>query len=808
MQIADVIVDVPTMQTNRPYTYLIPEQFQNDLEPGMRVSVPFGNGNRLIQGFITKIDYVKNNDINLEKYKEIQEILDIEPTVNEELLQLADWMAKYTFAFKIKCLQVMLPSALKAKYDRIFKFIGNDKTSAIQEIFGNDNELVESKHDLTPQKIQQLLNLRKKNLVEVSYIVKDKLTSKKVWAFRPILEKDSYQELSRKVSKNANRQKLLLELLQRLDSTKEYRQLEYANKLNLSSVDFKNAETKGWISRFKVDEYRDPFANIEIKRDEHKILSKEQDEAFKSISRDVNNHVNSVNLLQGVTGSGKTEVYLQVIDNVLKKGQTAIMLVPEISLTPQMINRFKARFGSNVATLHSGLSNGEKLDEWRRIEKNEAKVVVGARSAIFAPLKNIGVIIIDEEHEDSYKQEEMPRYDAKDVAIWRGKYHHCPVVLGSATPSLETRARAQKGVYKWLKLTKRINGKSLPKVHIIDMKEAYKDSPSPDFSIELLNEIYQTIQRKEQVVLMLNRRGYSSFVMCRDCGNVVNCPNCDISLTLHMDSRTLRCHYCGFEMSPPKVCSVCKSTKIRYYGTGTQKVEAELKKLIPNARILRMDVDTTRKKGAHQKILDEFGSQKADILLGTQMIAKGLDFPNITLVGVLNADTGLNFPDFRASEKTFQLLTQVSGRAGRADKDGNVFIQTFNPDHYAINLARKHSYEEFFYHEMKMRHMLNYPPYYYSYKISVSAKNEEQVVKRIYKIGNELKGILSAQAQILGPAPQGITRINNRYYYQIIIKYKKEEKLEEYLSKLLVSSQKFERNGELIVIDRNPNRFE
>ena len=619
MQIADVIVDVPTMQTNRPYTYLIPEQFQDDLEPGMRVSVPFGKGNRLIQGFIININYVEKNNIDLENYKEIQEILDIEPTINEELLQLADWMAKYTFSFKIKCLQVMLPSALKAKYDRVFKFIGTEKTPPIQEIFGENTELIESKNNLTPKIIQKLLILRKNNLVEVSYIVKDKLTSKKVWAFKPILEQNAYKKLSQKIAKNANRQKLLLALLQRLDATKEYKQLEYANKLNLTSNDFKNAEIKGWISRFKVDEYRDPFQNLEIEHDEHKVMSTEQETAVKSISHDVNNMISSVNLLQGVTGSGKTEVYLQAIDNVLKKGKTAIMFVPEISLTPQMINRFKARFGSQVATLHSGLSNGEKLDEWRRIEKNDAKVVVGARSAIFAPLKNIGVIIVDEEHEDSYKQEEMPRYDAKDVALWRGKYHHCPVVLGSATPSLETRARAQKGVYKWLKLTKRINGKELPKVHIIDMKDAYKNSPSPDFSLELLNEIHQTIQRKEQVVLMLNRRGYSSFVMCRDCGNVVNCPNCDISLTLHMDSRTLRCHYCGFETRPPRICSVCKSSKIRYYGTGTQKVEAELKKLLPNVRILRMDVDTTRKKGAHQKILDEFGNQKADILLEVGM---------------------------------------------------------------------------------------------------------------------------------------------------------------------------------------------
>ena len=665
----------------------------------MRVVVPFGKGNRLIQGFIINF---KSSSENIDNIKEIDSVLDLEPVLNEEMLEIADWLSKYTFSFKIRCLQVMLPSIMKAKYERKFTYIG-EQDEKVKELFSGKSDLLDSDKKVNSSTINKLLQLRKQGKIKVDYIVKNKAKAKLVSVVKTKLSLQEYENELGSISPNASKQ--------------------------------------------------------------------------KKLDNDIENDKARVSLLQGVTGSGKTEVYLQVIDTALNQGKTAIVLVPEISLTPQMVKRFRARFGTKVAVLHSGLSIGEKYDEWRRIEREEAQVVVGARSAIFAPLKNLGVIIVDEEHESSYKQDEMPRYNAKDVAKWRGIYHSCPVIFGSATPSLESRARAQKGVYDWLRLTKRVNNQKLPKVQIIDMREAVKTSPIPDFSLKMVNSIQEKLDKKEQIVLLLNRRGYSTFMMCRECGYVIKCPNCDISLT------------------------------IRYYGTGTQKIEKELKGLFPQARILRMDVDTTRKKGAHEKLLRTFGDGKADILLGTQMIAKGLDFPNVTFVGVLNADTSLGISDFRASERTFQLLTQVSGRAGRADKDGEVIIQTFNPDHYAIKLAQNHDYENFFYKEMELRHNLNYPPYYYTLKITVSSNSESLTARTIFKINNEVRMNVSKGTIILGPTPQTVTKINNRYYYQIVIKYKKETKLINYLQDLLLSSQRIEREGIQIVIDREPLKF-
>ncbi|OMG45092.1 primosomal protein N', partial [Paenibacillus macerans] len=387
-------------------------------------------------------------------------------------------------------------------------------------------------------------------------------------------------------------------------------------------------------------------------------------------------------LLHGVTGSGKTEVYLQTIEEVLNKGKEAMMLVPEIALTPQMVLRFKRRFGDDVAVLHSGLSKGERYDEWQKIRDGRARVSVGARSSIFAPFKNLGIIIIDEEHESTYKQEDYPRYHARDIAQWRSQFHHCPVVLGSATPSLESYARAEKNVYELLSLPHRVNQQALPHIDIIDMREELSEGNRSMFSIALRQAIQERLDKKEQIVLFLNRRGYASFMLCRDCGYVPHCPHCDISLTYHKTTDQLKCHYCGYQENPPSQCPNCEGDHIRQVGTGTQRVEELLQQEFPHARIIRMDVDTTSRKGAHEKLLNDFEAGKGDILLGTQMIAKGLDYPNITLVGVLNADTMLNLPDFRASERTYQLLTQVSGRAGRHEKEGQVIIQTYNPDHY------------------------------------------------------------------------------------------------------------------------------
>ena len=546
---------------------------------------------------------------------------------------------------------------------------------------------------------------------------------------------------------------------------------------------------------------------IEDKKEHYRVVYKDRDFVKKKLTIDQESVVKSVingndstYLLYGVTGSGKTEVYMEIIDHYLKLGKTSIVLVPEISLTPQMVNRFRERFGDKIAALHSALSDGEKYDEWRRIYRGEASIVIGARSAIFAPLKNIGVIIIDEEHSDSYKQSDSsPRYNAKDVAILRSKYHKCPVVLGSATPSLETMARAKKGVFKLLELPNRVNGKSLPKVSIIDMNDRKRNKGN--FSLELLNSIRDRLDKNEQIILLLNRRGYSNFVTCKNCGFTFKCPNCDITLTYHKSSNTLRCHYCGYGEKVYKNCPECKEESLSNLGVGTQKIEEELSKLFPISRILRMDYDTTSRKGMHEEMIEDFKSHKYDILLGTQMVAKGLDFSLVTLVGVINADTSLNIPDFRSSENTFSLLSQVAGRSGRSEKTGEVIIQTFNPDHYAISLVKTHNYLGFYEKEMSIRKMLKYPPYYYLCNIKISGKDADYIYAEALKIKRSLDRNIPNDI-ILGPSNSSIFRVNNIFRYNIIIKYKNDMNLYEILNKII---EHYKTNIKIkIDIDFNP----
>ena len=551
-----------------------------------------------------------------------------------------------------------------------------------------------------------------------------------------------------------------------------------------------------------VEEVREHYR---LKYDNNILEKKELTEDQKKVVNTVlSKPSHDVYLLYGVTGSGKTEVYMELIEDALNKGKTSIVLVPEISLTPQMVERFQKRFGDNIAALHSALSEGEKYDEWRRIARGEAKIVIGARSAIFAPLKNIGIIIIDEEHSDSYKQDDSnPRYSAKEMAIIRGKYYDCPVMMGSATPSLEAFARAQKGVFKLLELPKRINGKSLPNVNIIDMNNEIKKSKG-HFSLELLEAIRKRLENKEQVILLLNRRGYSSFVTCKNCGYTFKCPNCDITLTYHKTSNTLRCHYCGYGDKTPIVCPSCKEKAISDLGVGTEKVEEELQKIFLDARILRMDFDTTSRKGMHEKMIKAFRDHEYDILLGTQIVAKGLDFENVTLVGVVNADTSLNIPDFRSSENTFSLLSQVAGRSGRSKKSGEVIIQTFNPNHYAISYTKHHDYIGFYNKEMMIRRELKYPPFYYICYIRISSKDQELLTKESNKIKKSLDRNL-VNTIILGPSPCTIFKLNNIYRYGIILKYKNINNILDILNLII---DHYKGNAKIkIDIDFNPSHF-
>lgn len=799
-QYAQVIVDVPTMQTDQPYTYLVPDEWQAVIECGMRVEVPFGEGNRHIQGFVTALPTeLAESTLSL---KSLIRVIDLAPVVNQELLQLADYMKDVTFSFKINCLQTMLPAAMKAAYQK--KFVLLDEDHPVKETyFSQSNEIdwdvIEAAGALTLFK-----RLREQSIVELRYLVKEKVNKKMIRYVKSLVTTDNYFVFKEQLRPNALRQHQLLEQLK----TTPRETVTFYREKELLSTHLKTAEKNGWLSFEEVESYRDPFANHDFPKTFPWQLNAEQQQAVSRILAAEAQGEATTFLLEGITGSGKTEVYLQSIAEILNKGKTAMMLVPEIALTPQMVQRFKSRFGKAVAVLHSGLSQGEKYDEWRKIERGEAQVVVGARSAVFAPLQKIGLIIIDEEHEATYKQEDTPRYHARDLAIWRSQYHHCPVILGSATPSLESRARAQKKRYELLYLTQRAHENAqLPSVTIVDLKEEYAQKNTSTFSRLLQEKISNRLQQKEQIVLLLNRRGYSSFMMCRDCGYVLPCPNCDISLTLHMDVKKMRCHYCGHQENIPKKCPDCQGEKIRYYGTGTQKVEEELQERFPSARILRMDVDTTRKKGAHEKILKAFEEQEADILLGTQMIAKGLDYPNITLVGVLNADTALNLPDFRSSERTFQLLTQVSGRAGRGAKPGEVIVQTFNPEHHSIVLAQAQDYEAFYQQEMILRHQSGYPPFYFTVKITISHPAEQVVAKKSYQIAEQLKNGLSPESRILGPTPSGIARIKNRYYYQIILKYKQEVHLHRMLREILETSQSEQRKNLYVSIDYEPLNF-
>ena len=508
-------------------------------------------------------------------------------------------------------------------------------------------------------------------------------------------------------------------------------------------------------------------------------------------------------LLYGVTGSGKTEVYMDVIEKAINNGKSAIMLVPEIGLTPQIVGKFISRFGNVISVLHSKLSDSERYDEYRKITNGESKIVIGTRSAIFVPFNNIGVIIIDEEHTSSYKQDNNPRYSAINVAEWRSKYHNCPLVLGSATPSLESFAKAGNHVYKLLSLTERAGGSVLPNVNIVDMKEEVKKG---NFILSdiLKNKIGEVLDRGEQAIILLNRRGYSSTISCKECGYVYKCPNCDITYTYHKSSNNLKCHYCGYSMVLPNKCSICGSDNLKDYGLGTEKLEETLNSLY-KAKIVRMDVDTTSKKGQHQKIIDDFGEHKYDILIGTQMIAKGLDFPLVTLVGVVSIDSSLTSPDYRASENTFQLLSQVSGRAGRSENKGEVIVQTFNPDHYAITLAKNHDYIDFYKEEMKIRKMLKYSPYYYMVLVSITSKDYELGFKEANKIGSYIRNNISSDSIVLGPTMANMFKVNNIYHYQIIIKYRKDDSLMKVL-KFIIDMQ-VKNNKIDVSIDFNPSRI-
>ena len=682
--IVEVLVEIKAWKIDKTFSYHVPSALEKEIAIGKRVLVPFQK--RELEGFIINI----LDEVTYET-KDIIKVIDENPVLNEELLELGKYISKKTLCNLISAYETMLPVALKAKNGTTI----NKRYQTYLEVNSIDIKL-------TPKQLE-IVELIKKHGRVLKSSIKSSVVS-------TLIKKNVLKEVSEEVYRLNNEEKVV------------------DQKINLTS---------------------------------------EQELVFNKIKDSVNQF--QPFLLFGVTGSGKTLVYIKIIEYVLHFNKEVIVLVPEISLTPQIVSRFKKKFGNLIAILHSGLSAGEKYDEWRKIERGEVKIVIGARSAIFAPFKNLGLIVIDEEHSDSYKQENNPKYSTIDIALWRAKYHNCCVVLGSATPSIESYVRAKNNIYALLEMKNRYNN-NFPDIHLINMRDSIKNGYKI-ISKELFDAINLRLERHEQTIILLNRRGYATNVTCHDCGYVVKCKYCDIPLTYHKSSNTLRCHYCGYALPLVKTCPVCKSKNIDYFGLGTQRLEEELNHMF-KARIVRMDVDTTSKKGAHEKFIKDFLEQKYDILLGTQMIAKGLDFPNVTLVGVINGDATLNMPDFRSGERTFQLLNQIAGRSGRATKKGEVFIQAFNTDHYSIVLATKNDYETFAREELLIRKTLKYPPFYNLLIIKVLGKNEENVISECNKCVAYLKNNIKESVYVLGPAPAYIPKINNIYYYQITLKYK------------------------------------
>ncbi|MGB9779229.1 primosomal protein N' [Caldanaerobacter sp.] len=704
---AEVIVEIKASNTDRLYTYKVPEGMELDV--GMRVLVPFRN--RLVEGYVTSL--TDNPSYSEEKIKSIYKVLDRYPIFNKKMIELAKWMKEYYKCYFSEVFQTMMPAGID-KGEKKIKLV----RLKVDDIFEEDFKRA-------PKQWEILRYLRKRNPIKLSDLVR---------------------------------------------------------ALNTDYGTIKVLEKKGYIEVYEEEIKR--FQVKFVQKSIPPVLTEEQKKAVEEVKKSILSGHSDAFLLFGVTGSGKTEVYLNLIEEAIKMGKAAIVLVPEISLTPQTIERFVSRFGDRVAVIHSGLSPGERFDEWRKVKNKEVDVVVGVRSAVFAPFDNLGIIIIDEEHEATYKQSDVrPRYNAKEVAEKRCEIENAVLVMASATPSLETYHKALKGEYKLLTLTKRIKA-SMPKIEIVNMSEELAKGNTSIFSRRLFSYIKENLKKGEQTILFLNRRGYSSFVACRDCGYVPKCPNCDISLTYHFEDKKLVCHYCGYEEPMKDICPKCGSKRIRYMGIGTERVEMDVKKFFPEARILRMDVDTTRKKGSHEKIFYEFKSGKADILIGTQMISKGFDIPNVTLVGVILADITLNLPDFRSSERTFQLLTQVAGRAGRGEKPGRVVIQTYDDTHYSIVTAKEQDYVKFFKEEIKYREAFKYPPFAHLMNIVVSGENEEEVKNTsantyliCQKVINKLQ--IGSYNKILGPAPAPISKLNNRYRWQVIVKSEDRKVLEE-----------------------------
>lgn len=751
--VAEVMVKDVVYVNDRTYDYEVPFSLEGKVQPGSRVQVPYGRGNRSREAVVVELKPVSDFD----KLKQLHCVLDVPPLTAEQLA-LAGYVKRQCFCTFYDAIRLMLPPGALAEFQQEEAVIsgGAQLCRAAQLV---DEQMAREYREQLPLRLEK--------------------------------------------------QRLVIDLLLR-EGTLPVAELCRMACCTDSAVH--TLEKKGIVRIVQQEVQRSPYANLPRgnQRAEGFILTNEQQQAEQSICQALDAGKPSCSLLWGVTGSGKTVVFLRAIRAALDRGRTALLLVPEIALTPQMVSIFYRHFGDQVAVLHSRMSDGERGDAYRSILRGERRIVIGTRLSVFAPLAHIGIIIIDEEQEGTYKSEQNPRYDAREVAKFRCVRHGALLLLASATPRVETFYAVQQGTYGLLRLERRYNGRELPQVDIVDMTAEMKAGNRTPFSAKLRQRLEICLQRGEQAILFLNRRGHSSFVSCRECGYVVTCPNCSISLTYHRDTDKLQCHYCGHTQPPPTSCPECGSPYIRYFGLGTQKAEQQLQALLPQARILRMDMDTTARKGSHQKLLDEFRNHRADILIGTQMVVKGLDFENVTFVGVLNADMSLFIEDFRAAQNTFNLIAQVVGRSGRGKKEGGALIQTYHPDHHTIHYAAEQNYPAFYQEEIALRRLLNYPPFCDLCAITLTGEDEERVSQVVLALANGLRKVLEQlpETTLIGPSPCRVTKIKNEYRYRILIKCKKDKRMRSVIDSMLKT---FYNNREYrnlsLSVDINPYSF-
>ena len=812
----EVALPLPLLQT---FTYRCPPSIFHQAQPGQRVLVPFRN--QRVAGFVVKKTEQPPTNLPVGVIlKEVLDLIDPSSLISAELLQLAEWVGDYYFASKGEVLRACLPpkanvrtqtsvvlmqpgldalegdeetAELSLKERQLLRILGKHRSLKLKELAQRAGFEVGERH---------LRRLVFNQWVQIQHQLAEP-------AMTPRFQKSVALRAGTAVETlklTAQQFKVVQSLSARPKPVAVAALLE---ELSISPSALNSLQRRGLVVFSSEAVRRDPLKSVAaVSSSSQRAHTFEQINVLKELHDALSSNSFVPALLHGVTGSGKTEVYLCLIEASLQRGKTVLMLMPEIGLTPRVAEEFRQRLGRDIAILHSGLSDGERFDEWWRIKRGEARVVIGTRSALFAPLENLGLIVVDEEHDPSYKQQESPRYHARDTALVRGKLARALVVLGSATPAVETFHNARSGKYRYLRMKSRVQSRPLPEVTLVDMREEFKSTGKPAvLSGALQAQVAQRLERKEQVLVLLNRRGFSASVLCRSCGQNIQCRNCSISLTFHRAASRLVCHYCSYEQRVPKLCPRCSSEHLYFQGEGTEKVEALLEKLFPKARIARLDRDTVQRKNAHATILRRFQIGETDILAGTQMISKGHDFHNVTLAAILSADSSLSFPDFRCAERTFHLLSQMSGRPGRGELPGQVLIQTFHPEHYCLKLVAQHDYEGFFEKEIRFRKMMHYPPFTSLANLLVRDRNLDKAAHLINGIGKIVQKLAAGQMRLLGPALSPLAKLKSEHRFQLLIKARTRQQLREVLKQSLRLAEEEGLETSKIHIDIDPQNI-